>query len=1159
MADRWAVANGNWSNTATWNGGTLPGAGDDVFADNRAVTIDQDVTVLSLRTTQRSGGTAGGSFTTDTDTRIINADSYAGTTSCLTLLANSGSMQIGNSYGGSGFGSAATTVNSGCIQRGDSLGGTAALRFGTVVNVGGLQIGNSAGGGGPGTSLSGIQIGNAIGSPTSLAQGTVVNDSGMAFIHTATEGPVTEAFGVSRTSTRRGVVLIKNEVGANAKSLSAQTETDSTNVPFVNFYNDLEARFQPVSSSVNLGDFAAGATIRGTFNTWSRTTGSPFTLGGSPVLSVYKDGNATEVTTGVTLTVNFDSRTGHHLFAIATSDAFYSTGSDFRIVLTAGTVDGASVVGYEVGRFSIGNRSALTSLGANAPTNWINAAAIASNAITDVKIASNAITSAKIAANAIGASQIASDTITAAKIASNAITDAKINNGAFTAAKFAAGAFDAVWTVSTRTLSSFGTLVSDIWSAGTRTLTTVADSTGVTTLLSRIIGTLATGTHQPQSGDSFTRLGAPVGASIAADVQTRLATSGYTVPPTAAANATAVRTELTTELARIDATISSRSTFAGLGTNAPSNWINAAAIASDAITDAKIASNAITAAKIASNAITDAKINNGAFTAAKFASGAFDAVWTVATRELSAFGFSVTVGTNNDKTGYGLTQSFPTNFASLGINSSGHISRVVLVDTTTANTDMRGTDNALLASGYTAPANSDISAIKTKTDQLAFTVANQVDANALTGGGGGGLDAAGVRSAIGLASANLDTQLGALPTNTQFEARTIPAADYFDPAVDIVARVTLVDTCTANSDMRGTDNALLAANYTAPTNLSAAQVRTELATELARIDQPISSRSTFNAGSDTVTVGTNNDKTGYSLATSPPTAAQIASEILVTPANKLATDVSGRVTVGSNADKTGYALTQTFPSNFAALGINASGHISRVTLVDTTTTNTDMRGTDNALLASGYTTPPTASQNAEQVRTELATELGRIDATVSSRSTFNPSVDNTIVGTNNDKTGYGLTQAFPANFSSLGINGSGHIERVVLVDTTTANTDMRGTDNALLASGYTAPPSSAANATAVRTELATELARIDASISSRSTYAGADTAGTATLLSRLTADRAGYLDKLNVSGVLAHTDNAATFRADVGPLLTDADFDTAIASLKTYVTNASLI
>lgn len=65
--------------------------------------------------------------------------------------------------------------------------------------------------------------------------------------------------------------------------------------------------------------------------------------------------------------------------------------------------------------------------------------------------------------------------------------------------------------------------------------------------------------------------------------------------------------------------------------------------------------------------------------------------------------------------------------------------------------------------------------------------------------------------------------------------------------------------------------------------------------------------------------------------------------------------VTAAVTVGTNNDKTGYSLTQAFPSNFSSLLINASGHVSRVTLVDTTTTNTDMRGTDNAALASAWT------------------------------------------------------------------------------------------------------------------------------------------------------------------------------------------------------------
>lgn len=74
-----------------------------------------------------------------------------------------------------------------------------------------------------------------------------------------------------------------------------------------------------------------------------------------------------------------------------------------------------------------------------------------------------------------------------------------------------------------------------------------------------------------------------------------------------------------------------------------------------------------------------------------------------------------------------------------------------------------------------------VDAIKVKTDQFVFTVANQVDANALSGGGG--LDAAGIRAAVGLASANLDTQLGTIDTvvdrievDTQDIQSRLPAA-----------------------------------------------------------------------------------------------------------------------------------------------------------------------------------------------------------------------------------------------------------------------------------------------------------------------------------------------------------------------------------------------
>jgi hypothetical protein len=62
-----------------------------------------------------------------------------------------------------------------------------------------------------------------------------------------------------------------------------------------------------------------------------------------------------------------------------------------------------------------------------------------------------------------------------------------------------------------------------------------------------------------------------------------------------------------------------------------------------------------------------------------------------------------------------------------------------LTATTTVSSNMRGTDGAnTVVPNTLAPDNSSIASIKSKTDQLAFTVTNQVDANALTGGGGGG-------------------------------------------------------------------------------------------------------------------------------------------------------------------------------------------------------------------------------------------------------------------------------------------------------------------------------------------------------------------------------------------------------------------------------------
>jgi len=126
-----------------------------------------------------------------------------------------------------------------------------------------------------------------------------------------------------------------------------------------------------------------------------------------------------------------------------------------------------------------------------------------------------------------------------------------------------------VWANSTRTLSSFGTLVSDIvssvWSAGTRTLTAISDSSGITTLLSRIGSALSfTGSnvHVHVKAKDNLDFGALEKASLnaatpAVTVSDKTGFSLATPPPTAAQ----IRSELdsnSAKLANLDTAVSSR-------------------------------------------------------------------------------------------------------------------------------------------------------------------------------------------------------------------------------------------------------------------------------------------------------------------------------------------------------------------------------------------------------------------------------------------------------------------------------------------------------------------------------------------------------------------------------------------------------------------------
>lgn len=108
-----------------------------------------------------------------------------------------------------------------------------------------------------------------------------------------------------------------------------------------------------------LGDFALESTFDFKFTTVG-TTGAPTTLAGTPVISAYVGNSTTQLTAGITLTVDFDAVTGlHNVRVVATAANGYATASNYQLVITTGTVGGTSVVGYVVGQFSIEARSAI--------------------------------------------------------------------------------------------------------------------------------------------------------------------------------------------------------------------------------------------------------------------------------------------------------------------------------------------------------------------------------------------------------------------------------------------------------------------------------------------------------------------------------------------------------------------------------------------------------------------------------------------------------------------------------------------------------------------------------------------------------------------------------------------------------------------------------
>ena len=228
MADKWPLANGNWSNAANWNDGTKPGPGDDVFADGRTVTIDEDVTVASIRTTQRSGGTAGGGFTLNAGI-TVTADVIAGVTACLTrTVAGAESRVVGNVLGtstnaaGLFNSSTGTVVITGDVNAGTNPGsfGIENTSTGEIIIIGNVTGGLAANAWAIRNSSAGpITItGNVTGGSSTSNAPAIQNTSGLVTVTgNVTGGTAGTCDGITNTGIGE-IIIIGNVTGGSGTS-----------------------------------------------------------------------------------------------------------------------------------------------------------------------------------------------------------------------------------------------------------------------------------------------------------------------------------------------------------------------------------------------------------------------------------------------------------------------------------------------------------------------------------------------------------------------------------------------------------------------------------------------------------------------------------------------------------------------------------------------------------------------------------------------------------------------------------------------------------------------------------------------------------------------------------------------------------------------------
>jgi hypothetical protein len=351
------------------------------------------------------------------------------------------------------------------------------------------------------------------------------------------------------------------------------------------------------------GDIRLGQTADFKFTTRRFSTGAPFTLAGSPVVSAYVGNSVTQITAGITLSVDFDSVTGlNNIRIVASTGNGYATATDVSLVITTGTVDSVSVVGEEVASFSIENRSALMPTTA-ARTLAVDASNKAPATIAAGDMAASSITASAIATGALDRDAFAADT------GLQSIRSGTAQAGG----------------ASNITLDASASAVNDFY-LGTSVLTTGGTGAGQFRIITDYVGATKVATVDlawittPDSTTTFALFPSTAGAAEIAATVWDLATSGHTTAGTfgeqlktdvdailVAVAASAIRTAVGLASANLDTQLGDLPTNAELATSqGTSDDATLAAIAAlNNLSSAQVqtaAGTAITAAALATAA-----------------------------------------------------------------------------------------------------------------------------------------------------------------------------------------------------------------------------------------------------------------------------------------------------------------------------------------------------------------------------------------------------------------------------------------------------------------------------------------------------------------------------------------------------------------------------